>query len=258
MHTRSKILKRPQNTKAVVALIISVILPATPALSDESIDESTIEITANVRLVSDYVFRGITQSNRNPAIQGGVDARFPKNIYAGAFLSNVENLWGNVYNQIGGEEDFEYDVYLGYLNSFAIGQRELQYDIGLIQYAFEPDPDGLTWGEAYIGVSAGGLSARYSSAISGAPMGDYIEMAYRGNFLEMIDYRFHIGHYFLDRTVRGLDEYTDMSLGVSKDIGRFTIGLTYFRNDRDGRERFQRPANDRLVLSLGTFFAPGN
>jgi len=225
----------------------------TSALAEDS---EKIRITGEASLVTDYVFRGISQSDENPAIQGGIDARFPNRMYAGIFATNVKKLWGNVYSQVGDEENFEYDLYLGYNDDFSVKGHSVKYDIGLIRYGFDPDPDDLTWSEAYVGFGWGGFTTKVSTAISGAPMGEYIEAAYRGNFIDLFDYRVHIGHYFLNRTVRGFDEYTDMSAGISKSFGQISLGLTYFRNDRDGRARFGSPANDRIVLTVSAFFAP--
>ena len=45
--------------------------------------------TANVMLASDYVFRGISQTNERGAIQGGFDAALSNGIYAGVWASNV-------------------------------------------------------------------------------------------------------------------------------------------------------------------------
>src|SRR5215468_8496898 len=46
-------------------------------------------LSANVFLVSDYFFRGLTQTWRKPAIQGGADFVHDKGIYLGTWASNV-------------------------------------------------------------------------------------------------------------------------------------------------------------------------
>ena len=52
--------------------------------------EAHADISANVALVSDYKFRGISQSNENPAIQGGFDYAFNNGFYVGTWGSTVD------------------------------------------------------------------------------------------------------------------------------------------------------------------------
>ena len=51
---------------------------------------SAIEISGNVALTTDYIWRGMSQTDGSPAIQGGFDADFGNGIYAGAWGSNVD------------------------------------------------------------------------------------------------------------------------------------------------------------------------
>src|SRR5450759_2863878 len=55
--------------------------PAAPA--------SPHTFTGNVGLVSQYIFRGLTQTNGDPAIQGGADYSHASGFYAGTWLSNI-------------------------------------------------------------------------------------------------------------------------------------------------------------------------
>ena len=47
------------------------------------------EITANIAAVSDYMFRGVSQSS-NAAIQGGMDYANESGFYAGTWMSNID------------------------------------------------------------------------------------------------------------------------------------------------------------------------
>jgi len=173
------------------------------SIESDRLVQQQIRVTGRIKLATDYIFRGVSQTDEGPAIQGAIDAQFPADIYAGIFLTNVDKPWGTVYSRSGGKESFEFDTFVGLNRSLAnLKGNDLYLDLGLIHYGFESDPDDLSWSEAFVDLAWGGLSARYSSRIAGAPMGDYFEAALEGEIKDWFHYRFHIGRYSLDRTVR--------------------------------------------------------
>ena len=242
------------HTKRTVAalLLITGALQAKVAQSEAG----QVLYNLNVKVASEYVFRGIAQSDEEPVVQGEVSIFTPINIYAGVWSSNVKKPWGGVYNKVGKDEDFEYDIYVGYLGELPseAGAPIFNYDIGLIRYGFEDDPDDLSWSEAYLGVSYLGLSAKYSARIEGAEMGQYIEGRYSGSVKELFKYSIHAGHFFLDEKLRGFDEYSDFSIGISKKYKNFDFSLTYFKNDDDGEARYLDAADDRWVFAISRNF----
>jgi len=204
-------------------------------MEPDQLVQQQIRVTGRVRLATDYIFRGVSQSDEGPAIQGGIDAQFPADFYAGVFLTSVDKPWGTVYSRSGGKESFEFDTFVGLNRSLAnLRGHELFLDLGLIHYGFESDPDDLSWSEGFVDLALGGLSARYSSRIAGAPMGDYFEVAWEGELRDWFHYRFHIGRYSLDRSVRNISKYTDASISVWRTVRGFDLGLTWFQNDSDG------------------------
>jgi len=124
--------------------------PAAPAAAPAS--EHTF--TGNVGLVSQYIFRGLSQTNGDPAIQGGADYSHASGFYAGTWLSNIS--WFT--DQNAGTKSFptslaspgaalapytpnqsnaaslEWDFYGGFKNSF--GGGDWNYDVGVIQYQY--------------------------------------------------------------------------------------------------------------------------
>ena len=74
------------------------------ALSGPASAQSDVKVAWNVGVVSDYIFRGVSQTGEDPAIQGGVDLT-SGSFYAGAWASNVD---------FGDKTDAEIDVYGGY------------------------------------------------------------------------------------------------------------------------------------------------
>lgn len=215
---------------------------------------SGLKAIGNIAVTSDYVFRGLSQSDSNPVVQGGVDLILPQGIYTGIWISGVDKPFGAVYNQVGGDEDAEIDVYLGWAKPVG---NDVKLDAGLIRYSFTPDDDDISWAEAYFGVGKNGFDIKASVNVEGNDIfGEYFEAAYRRN-VSGVDLKFHVGRWFLDEVVRGVDEYTDYSIGIAKSFSQLKdirVDLTFFGTDDNGRQRYT-VADDKLVLTLSKTFS---
>ncbi len=98
--------------------------PAAPA--------SPHTITGNVGIFSQYVFRGLTQTDRHPALQGGFDYSHASGLYVGTWGSNISWLRdSNSYNRSG---SLEWDFYGGFKGN--IGKSDFTYDAGLLYYYY--------------------------------------------------------------------------------------------------------------------------
>lgn len=108
------------------SLVSAAILSATPALADDH-EESTseFEVSGNVAIVSDYRFRGVSFSNGEVAIQGGVDVAHSSGFYVGTWASSIEDTptFGEV----------ELDLYAGWSGDVGEG---VSIDVGLLYYAY--------------------------------------------------------------------------------------------------------------------------
>lgn len=107
-------------------LIIAALLLGSSVSGYVSADEH--EISANVAITSDYRFRGISQTNRDPAIQGGFDYGHSSGFYIGTWASNVSFTEGGT----------EFDVYAGWGTDL---NENLALDLGVLYYAYPSDPD---------------------------------------------------------------------------------------------------------------------
>jgi len=87
-----------------------------------------VEISGNVTLATDYVYRGESQTNEEPAIQGGFEVAADSGLYAGVWASNI-----------GFDGSVEIDYFIGFSNEVFEG---FSYDIGLIHYDY-PNQDAL-------------------------------------------------------------------------------------------------------------------
>jgi uncharacterized protein (TIGR02001 family) len=81
------------------------------------------ELVTDVGMVSDYRFRGISLSERGPALQGGVDARHESGLFVGGWASNIADNGGL---------DLELDWYGGYAGHGA----GLDYVLRLTEYVY--------------------------------------------------------------------------------------------------------------------------
>ena len=195
-------------------------------------------LTANVGVVSDYLFRGITQTHSEPAIQGGVDYSHESGFYAGTWLSSVSWLEDGGY----GTAPTEIDVYGGYKGSFA---EDFGYDLGLITYNYPgaKSQNGLTdpfTAEVYGALSWKWFTVKYSHVVSknfvgfGLPGGpdskgsNYIELNGAYDLGDGWGVSAHVGHQKFKNSgfTENLD-YTDWNVGVTKDVGFGVVGLKY-------------------------------
>ncbi len=131
----------------VVALASAFSLPA---LADD------LTVSSNVSLVSDYLYRGISQSGALPALQGGFDLSHASGLYAGVWGSSIS--WvsdAGLANSAG----VELDTYAGYKGTAA----DIGYDVGFLRYnypgsyvanAVKPDTNEIYGALSYSIVSA--------------------------------------------------------------------------------------------------------
>lgn len=129
--------------------------------------ESPHVLTANAGLHSQYVFRGLAQTNERPALQGGADYAHASGFYAGTWLSNVS--WFSDTNA-GNSSSLEWDLYTGLRRSWDHG---LSADIGYLRYEYPGSYDALPAGtvephtdEAYLSVGWKWATLKYSHAFS--------------------------------------------------------------------------------------------
>ena len=144
------------------ALLASVAAPAAQA-----------QFSANIGAVTDYRFRGISQTNKKPALQGGLDYAFSNGLYVGTWASTVTK---DLYPAGAG---LELDFYGGWKKELA---KDLTLDLGVLYYWY-PSAAYYTYGaagtantaksgnkfnntELYIGASYKWFSAKYSYATS--------------------------------------------------------------------------------------------
>lgn len=220
-----------------INLPVAIALLATSSLAlaeDDSFHGWTH--SASVALTTDYVWRGISQTNNDPAIQGSFDLAHKSGFYFGAWASNIEFADGS-------KTSLELDAYAGFSRSTDFGgllSRAITYDIGFLHYEFPASPDGNI-NEIYIGAGISpidnlNLSAYYyyDIHVENTLANGYVDLAADYTLPDWamgITLLAHAGHY--DRR-DGADDYWDWKLGIAKDIAGFNFELAYIDTDRTG------------------------
>ena len=197
-------------------------------------------ITANIGFTTDYIFRGISQTSTNPALQGGIDYIRSSGLYAGIWGSNVS--WVADSGAVAtGSVTMELDTYFGFRNSFA---EDFTYDIGFIRYNYlgsytaaggfaKADTD-----EIYGAIGYKWITAKYSYGLGqfltvpGASGTSYFEINASVPVADTgITFGAHIGKQkYKGATAAAFANtptYTDYKLSVSKDFGGYLVGLAY-------------------------------
>lgn len=248
-------MKKTLLTAALAALAIS---PA--AFAQQStlvvVEESPHTFSANVALVSDYRFRGFTQNNFRPALQGGFDYSHSSGFYLGNWNSNVSSdlfPGGNL----------EMDFYAGYAHEFGNG---LGLDAGVLYYYY-PGTTSAKGGtiyntELYLGLTYGPFYAKYSHGVSdffGAPDS-------KNNFYLDVGAEFDLGNgwgvnakvgYQKLKNDPSISGYVDYSAGVTKDIQGWVLGASVVSTNQRGwyqTDKGRDAGRTGVVVSLARAF----
>jgi len=176
--------------------------------------------SANVAATSNYLWRGLEQTNGSAAISGGIDYASNSGFYAGTWASNAD--WAD-------EMTYELDFYAG----FAGETKNFSYDIGFIYYAYPDSKDDVDFSELYASISMGMFSLSYS-VLADAEGVDFADDSYVAIDVALpvhseIDVTLHVGH-GTDDFYAG-ESFTDYGISLSKS--GFTFGLSNTDLDND-------------------------
>ncbi len=211
------------------ALSLSSSLVALPLSAQAATQIGDAEISANVGFVTEYAFRGISQSNEEPAIQGGVDVSHASGFYAGVWGSNVEF----------GDATIETDIFAGYSNSIG----NFSYDVGALYYAYPGADDDLDYDyyevSAALGYDFQVFSASASVNYSPDNFGDsghaeYYALAVDVPLPHEFSLNAHVGHQDIeDNAAFGVPDYNDWGVGLGYSWEGFDFALSYIDTDLD-------------------------
>lgn len=246
--------------KSLIALSVLAALPmlhASPVLAEEAASPHTF--TGNVGFVSDYRYRGISQTEKKAALQGGFDYSHESGLYVGTWASNVS--WFDNLTDGEAQNSLEWDFYGGY--KMPVGPVTL--DFGVLQYYYPGSQvDGVVSPntfEGYVGVSWEFLTFKYSHSFSNlfgfsdSKGSQYYDLSASYDVWNGFIVGAHIGRQHVAHN--GAFSYNDWKVGVTKEVLGLNVGLSYIGTDTDkyvslnGRQDW---GSDTWVLSVGKTF----
>lgn len=200
-------------------------------------DEPTPELTVsgNAAVVTDYRFRGISQSDKRFALQGGLTVTHESGFYVSTWGSSIDDY-------VAAGSDQELDLIAGY--STTIGAATI--DVGVLYYYYPGSGGANTdFVEPYasikgtFGPATAKLSAAYAPKANALSVGGGKEdnLYVAGDLSTSIPntplgVSAHLGHSFGPSYLTIGDEYTDWSIGATYTWSHLTFGVSYVDTDK--------------------------
>lgn len=210
-------------------------------------DDSAGTFSFNVGAASDYVFRGVSQTDENAQVFGGID--YSKGIfYAGAWASNVD---------FGDSTDAEVDLYVGVKPTAGI----VTFDLGAIYYGYVNAPDSANWAywefkaaaSAAVGKGSVGIAAYYSPEFTGG-LSDAFYYELNGSYpiTDKFSVGGAVGSQWIAAANGGQDSsYTTWNVGVTwAAFSHVALDLRYHGSDLG----CGKLCDDRAVIGLKASF----
>lgn len=197
------------------------------ALASPASAQTDVDIAFNAAAVSDYVFRGASQSNEDPAFQAGVDVT-AGSFYVGAWGSNVD---------FGDDTQAEFDIYGGYRTEAA----GFAFDVGVVSYLYTAAPDGADYDYVEFKAAASrafgpatiGAAVYYSPDFFGAADEEAVYSEVNAGFspIDKVTISGAVGFQYMDVS----DDYTTWNLGATYAFtDNIAVDLRYHDTDVDG------------------------
>lgn len=209
------------------------------------------DVSANLGIVSNYYFRGVTQTLDATAVQGGLDYASDAGFYAGTWASNVDFDDGTSY---------EIDLYAGFGGEVS----GLAYDVGYIYYGYPDSPSSIDFGEVYGELGLGPFAVGFAyTTNSEADDSTFVEgdVYYYGSFAIPLADGYGLGvsagYYDFDEdgepALDGADaSYSHVSASLAKDVGEFgEVSFNLELADIDEDDALGSDNSDDLKLWLG-------
>lgn len=208
-------------------------------LAGTSPKSHAVELSGDLTFTSDYAFRGISQTDEAPAIQGGLTLSDESGFYVSVWGSSVD---------FGGEGTLEFDVMLGWSGAL---NEEWSVDVGVMRYGY-PNTEfaGSNFYELY-----GSLS--YQDFTFGLAYSDdyyanagtyfYLYGGYSYALTDNLALDLHIGHNEYDDSAAS---YLDWSVGLSTEVLGAGLSLAYVDTDIDDCNL----CDSRVIFSVSKSF----
>lgn len=206
--------------------LVAAILASTGFAGNASAGEADYTITKNVTVATDYVFRGISQNDEAPALQGSIGYEHKDGFHAEAWASTINFADDS-------KESVEVDLTAGY----AFKAYGVDFDLGAIQYYYPGTNSSSNYDFLELYASAAKDFGPVSTKIGVNYSGDYFAASGQTQYYslaasmpvyENLTATASAGRHVIEHNDNfGTPDYTDGSIGLEYDYKGFTIGLSY-------------------------------
>ena len=195
------------------------------------------ELSANAAIASNYIWRGVSQTENQAAGQGGIDWGHDSGLYVGTWVSNVD------FTAAEGEKGYEMDVYAG----FGGEAGGLGYDLGVITYQYPMEPQ-INFTEVYASgtfslVTVGLAYTVDAASANDGGVFDTGDMYVNGSLdfsAGKSDMSIYAGSYMFDNDggSAGDVDYTHYGASIGKDGFTFAVDKNDIEGGTDDNVRF--------------------
>ena len=253
---------------------IAALMAASPALADDTAPPPAITINGTATLVSDYRFRGVSQTDKNFAVQGSLTVTHESGFYVSVWGSSVDD-----YVTFAGLSNQEIDIIGGFKKTFG----GTTVDVGALYYFYPKsnvagNKSSSDFIEPYIALSHTFGPVTAKGTANYAPKQKALaldqgqsgllknrENLYLAGDLSVaipntpVGLSAHLGHTFgpswLATDFDGKKEYTDWGLGASLTYKAITLGVQYVDTDANFRSfTGKKVSKGGVVGTLGVSF----
>jgi uncharacterized protein (TIGR02001 family) len=208
-------------------------------------------LSGSLTFVSDYVFRGVSQNNNLPAVQGSMTYSFPINLYFNLWGSNV-----NFFDSHGNNATVEMDTIIGYHNTYG---DNFTYDLSVARYNY-PGARFANYNEfnglmnlyflqASIGYSKNVYNTHRTGVYYNGGINYDIPSKYAFGICDLTLLAL-LGHYSLP--VAAGDSYNDYNVSLSKAFKTYTVTAQWVSTN--GRQHIGRLDDSRFIAQLAASF----
>jgi uncharacterized protein (TIGR02001 family) len=207
----------------ILAIVAMALITATTAQA---------QVTGNLGLTSDYRFRGVSQTQNAPAVQGGIDYNHKSGLYVGNWNSSVSS---QMYTNGSGVES---DLYAGFKKDIYKG---LTLDVGSYNYFYPRATNNTSTNfdtnELFAGLGYGPVSVKYSQSLSNyfGTANSKNSQYYQADFAQPLTYisknlslLAHVGRTEVNNNSNL--NYTDYNVGLGYNLQGWELAAKYYTN----------------------------
>jgi uncharacterized protein (TIGR02001 family) len=190
------------------------------------------QVTGNLGLTSDYRFRGVSQTQNAPAVQGGIDYNHKSGLYVGNWNSSVSS---QMYTNGSGVES---DLYAGFKKDIYKG---LTLDVGSYNYFYPRATNNTSTNfdtnELFAGLGYGPVSVKYSQSLSNyfGTANSKNSQYYQADIAQPLTYisknlslLAHVGRTEVNNNSNL--NYTDYNVGLGYNLQGWELAAKYYTN----------------------------